>query len=171
MRIEIDKNYIVSLKTIEEYECLLILAPWYDGTGTRDWREYPDDNSFAVKVENGEIKGFDNLNHYTEDSEGSEYKNYIFITMKDLKPLVKSFDNPEVGDVYSNENCKRTVLGVAGKVIFMSDENQDRYSTAYTKEELIKLGYKVEEKVKKEVEEITMEELIKELGREVKIKK
>ena len=238
MKIEKDKNYIVSLKTIEEYEEFLKIAPWHDNSGTENWREYQDDNSFAVKVENGEIQNFDSLDFYRNTI---NYKDHIFITIKDLKNMkythgqkvtceikaekikdakisidkdgtpficqnikcgveaedklgyeyswkldddftqvsvenlkpLKSFENPEVGDIYYNKNFKKTVLGVAGRVIFMSGINQDKYSAGFTKEELIKLGYKVEEKEVEveEVEEITMEELIKELGREVIIKK
>ena len=265
MRIEIDKKYIVSLKTIEEYEEFSKITPWYDNlAGIPDWREYPDEGGFALRVENREIKGFDNLSNYNGYI---DFRDYILITISDnsfnlvssnssknLKPIVKSFDNPkvgdevritdkesvysrydtwaekvkaknwklgfapnngsigkitklaehtlesktialvdidgtdviislkglelitrpksfdnpEVGDIYSNVNCKRTVLGVAGRVIFMSGRNQDNYTMAYIKEELIELGFTIEGK---EVEEITMEELIKELGREVIIKK
>jgi len=246
MKIDIDKEYIISLKTIEEYKELLKIAPCYTGAGIKRWREYQDDNSFALRVENGEIKGFDSFNNYKNDI---TYKDHIFITMADLKnkndmenfkvgdevritdkemvysryndwaemvkaknwrlgfapnngsigkitklaehtlesktiALVdidgtdviialkgfelitrpKSFDSPEVGDVYSNENCKRTVLGVAGRVIFMSGENPANYDDAYTKEDLIDAGYKVE----KEVEETKTEKLIR-LIEELKI--
>ena len=111
-----------------------------------------------------------------EDKLGYEHSwklvyDFTAVSVENLKPIVKSFDNPEVGDIYSNESGKRTVLGVAGRVIFLSgNNNKDAYNLAYTKKELIEYGYKVEE-VEKEVEEITMEELIKELGREVIIKK
>ena len=84
MQIEKDKKYIISLKTIEEYKEFLKIAPWYDGTGTRDWREYPDDNSFAVRVENGEIQKCDSFNNYKNNI---DYKDHIFITMADLNNL------------------------------------------------------------------------------------
>jgi len=183
MRIEIDKNYIVSLKTKAEYEEFSKITPWYDNlAGIPDWREYPDEGGFALRVENREIKGFDNLSNYNGYI---DFRDYILITISDnsfnlvssnssknLKPIVKSFDNPEVGDVYSNESGKRTVLGVAGRAIFLSgNNNKDNYNLAYTKKELIEYGYTIEGNKTEEVEEITMEELIKELGREVIIKK
>jgi len=81
MRIEIDKNYIVSLKTKAEYEEFSKITPWYDNlAGIPDWREYPDEGGFALRVENGEIKGFDNLNNYNGYI---DFRDYILITILD----------------------------------------------------------------------------------------
>lgn len=100
------------------------------------------------------------------------YGDFTNTNVKNLHPAVKSFDYPEVGDVYvDKDGDRRTVLGVCGRVIHLSlfgDENT--YGIGFTKEELIEHGYTIEQD-KEEVEELTMEEVCKELGRTVKIKK
>jgi hypothetical protein len=67
---------------------------------------------------------------------------------------------------------KRVVLGRAGKVIFLSRETDGKKASSenFTAEELIESGFTVIDPVE-EVEEITMSELCKRLGKTVKIKK
>jgi len=66
-----------------------------------------------------------------------------------LRPALKSFDDPQVGDVYSyttngGVKIQRTVLGVSGKVIHLTPEyNTDTYWHSLTKEELKKDGYTI----------------------------
>ena len=58
-----------------------------------------------------------------------------------LRPLEKDWDTLQIGDEIKNLHGKRTVLGVCGRVIFISWEgDKDRYSSGGIKEELIKEG-------------------------------
>lgn len=95
-------------------------------------------------------------------------------SVTNLRLAEKTWDTLEVGDEIEDKyGDTQTVLGVCGRVMFISyHDNKDEYSSGYTKEQLIKYGYTiVSPKVEEEVDEITMEELCKELGRTVKIKK
>lgn len=92
-------------------------------------------------------------------------------SVTNLRPAEKSFDNPEVGDVYLGDGGERTVLGVCGRAIFLSAwDNPNVSGGCRTKEELIDNGYTIKQD-KEEAEELTMEEVCKQLGRTVKIKK
>lgn len=92
-----------------------------------------------------------------------------------IRPLEKTWDNIEVGDVLKNTSGrKRWVLGVCGRAIFVSILNDPNRSDVgyYIKEELIKIGYTIDQPEQKdEVEELTMEQVCQELGRTIKIKK
>lgn len=91
-----------------------------------------------------------------------------------LKPLFKNWEYLEVGDkLIDGEGRERMILAHIGLIFFVSYKNEfTKVSSFLTKEELIKEGYSIkQEQPVEEVEELTMEELCRELGREVKIKK
>ena len=62
-----------------------------------------------------------------------------------LRPVKKSFDYPEIGDEYIEAGgSSRFVLGVAGRVIFLSSSlNKNELCSSLTKETLIKYGYTI----------------------------
>ena len=62
-----------------------------------------------------------------------------------LRPAKKSFDYPEIGDEYIDTNGEsQVVLGVAGRVIFLSSvEDKDYFILGVTKERLIEFGYTI----------------------------
>ncbi len=89
-----------------------------------------------------------------------------------LRPAEKSFDSPEIGDEYLDDNGKsRVVLGVAGRVIFLSGILDKNYiDIQITKERLIEWGYTiVQDEPNKEPAEMTLEEIEKLVGKKVKI--
>jgi len=85
---------------------------------------------------------------------------------------MKSFDYPDIGDEYVDDRGKsRFVLGVAGRVIFLSSA-KDKYSFVYctTKENLLKHGYTiVQDEPNEEPTEMTLEEIENLAGKKVKI--
>ena len=74
------------------------------------------------------------------------------------------------GDIIVTNNRESLVLGVCGKVIFISESGnfEEVRGTAYTLYELINYGYKLKQET---IPEMTMEEVCAALGREIKIKK
>ena len=89
-----------------------------------------------------------------------------------LRHAEKSFDYPEIGDKYtSGLGNSRFVLGVAGRVIFLSSaKDKDSFDCIYTKEKLIKHGYIiVQDEPNEETAEMTLEEIEKLVGKKVKI--
>jgi len=89
-----------------------------------------------------------------------------------LRPAVKSFDYPDIGDEYINPDGEsRFVLGVAGRVIFLSSSTErEYYSYGMTKEQLIALGFTIaKDEPKEEPTEMTLEEIQKLVGKKVKI--
>lgn len=89
-----------------------------------------------------------------------------------LRSVEKSFDSPEIGDEYIAPNGEsRFVLGVAGRVIFLSSSTErEYYSYVMTKEQLIALGFTIaNDKTKEEPTEMTIEEIEKLVGKKVKI--
>lgn len=95
-------------------------------------------------------------------------------SVTDLKPFKKSFDYPEVGDEYTLNSGESSVfvLGVTGKVIFISSyADKERYGYPKTAKALRDDGYTIVQDKEERIEELTMLEVCKELGREVKIKK
>ena len=91
---------------------------------------------------------------------------------KNLRSTEKTFENPEVGDEYKDKDGdSRFVLGVCGRVIFLSNYNdKDHYPDGYTKEDLTKYDYTiVQDEPEEEIEEITIDEVCKRLGKKVKI--
>ena len=89
-----------------------------------------------------------------------------------LRHAEKSFDYPEIGDEYIAPNGEsRFVLGMAGRVIFLSSSTErEYYSYVMTKEQLIALGFTIaNDKTKEEPTEMTIEEIEKIVGKKVKI--
>ena len=89
-----------------------------------------------------------------------------------LRLAEKSFDYPEIGDEYVDDRGNsRFVLGVAGRVIFLSSaKDKDSFDCIYTKEKLIKHGYIiVQDEPNEETAEMTLEEIEKLVGKKVKI--
>ncbi len=114
-----------------------------------------------------------------EDKLGYEYswalsKEFNNSGVTNLRPAKKSFDCPKIGDEYIDPNGgSRFVLGVAGRVIFLSSSTErEHYSYSYgmTKEQLIEYGYTiVQDEPKEEPTEMTLEEIEKLVGKKVKI--
>lgn len=89
-----------------------------------------------------------------------------------LRSVEKSFDYPEIGDEYKSIcGGSRFVLGVAGRVIFLSSrKDKDFFGYGTTKEHLMKYGYTiVQDEPKEEPTEMTLEEIEKLVGKKVKI--
>lgn len=89
-----------------------------------------------------------------------------------LRLAEKSFDYPEIGDEYKSIcGGSRFVLGVAGRVIFLSSrKDKDTFSYGTTKEHLMKYGYTiVQDEPNEESTEMTLEEIEKLVGKKVKI--
>jgi len=71
-------------------------------------------------------------------------KDFTNINVKNLRPLEKDWDTLQVGDEIKIPFEKRTVLGVCGRVIFISwVDDKDRFYSGYTKYELIEDGYTI----------------------------
>ena len=86
-----------------------------------------------------------------------------------LRPALKSFNNPEVGDEYKNKSgISFCVMGICGRCIFLSEYgDKNVMGDYYTKEELIQLRYTIVQD--DQPKEMTKEEIEKELGHKVKI--
>lgn len=98
-----------------------------------------------------------------------EFKNHH---VTNLRPAKKSFDYPEIGDEYLDaKGNSRFVLGVAGRVIFLSrEDHKNFFRLGFTKEQLITLGYTiVQDEPEEEPTEMTLEEIEKIVGKKVKI--
>lgn len=74
------------------------------------------------------------------------------------------------GDIIVTNNRESLVLGVCGKVIFISESDnfEEVRASAYTLYELINQDYKLKQET---IPEMTMEEVCAALGRKIKIKK
>lgn len=89
-----------------------------------------------------------------------------------LRSAKKSFDCPKIGDEYVFEGRNsRFVLGVAGRVIFLSSFlDKDSFAYGTTKERLIEEGCTiVQDEPNEEPAEMTLEEIQKLVGKKVKI--
>lgn len=94
------------------------------------------------------------------------------VLVSNLRPAVKSFDYPEIGDEYIDSNGKsRFVLGVAGRVIFLSSPlSKDDFCSIFTKHDLVEMGYTiVPDEPNEKPTEMTLEEIEKLVGKKVKI--
>lgn len=100
-----------------------------------------------------------------DDLLGYSYGQYLdedfeSISVKDLRLAEKSFDDPQIGDVYledGNEEEEVTVLAVVERLVFVSCTNEPHVSGAYyTKEELINDGYTIKQDPIVEVGEETV---------------
>ena len=114
---------------------------------------------------------------YAKDTLGYRYswrlsKEFEDREVTNLRPVKKSFDYPEIGDEYLDaKGNSRFVLGVAGRVIFLSSlEDKDYISLSVTKERLIEWGYTiVQDEQNEEPTEMTIEDIEKLVGKKVKI--
>ena len=71
-------------------------------------------------------------------------KDFTNINVINLRPAGKDWDTLQIGDEIGHRYEKRTILGVCGRVIFISwAGNEDRYCGGSTKEDLIKGGYTI----------------------------
>ena len=71
-------------------------------------------------------------------------KDFTHSSVKNLSLAEKDWDTLRVGDEVERRHGKRTVLGVCGRVIFLSfPDDKDRCSNVWTKEELIKGGHTI----------------------------
>ena len=112
-----------------------------------------------------------------EDKLGYKYswqaeRDFTGVLVPNIRSAKKSFDYPEVGDEYLDSNGKsRFVLGVAGRVIFLSrEDHKNFFRLGFTKEQLITLGYTiVQDEPEEEPTEMTLEEIEKIVGKKVKI--
>ena len=87
--------------------------------------------------------------------------------VSNLSHSEKSFDYPHVGDEYKDSDGDSVwVLGVCGRVIFVSSyRNAEHSGDYYTKEDLIELGYTiVQDKVEEKITTLTMDEVAKLAG-------
>jgi len=115
---------------------------------------------------------------WTEDRLGYKYswqlnKDFTNDNVTNLKPFNKTLRDVEVGDIivnkYNNEN-KRMVLDVREKIIGLSGyDNFEVFNYFYTFEELEKYGYELKDEPEEKIEELTVEQVCKELGRDIKI--
>ena len=132
---------------------------------------------FVVIEEGGNFKKGDILTVERDNDSDSPYfinknGNREWTYWYRLAYAEKNWDNLEEGDVLidsaGDETC---VLGICGEVIFRSARNEfDKYWGGYTKKQLQKIGWNIKDAVE-ETEELTMDEVCKELGRTIKIKK
>jgi len=100
-------------------------------------------------------------------------KDFTDCGVTNLKPLNKTIRDVEIGDIIiDSEGDERMLLDVRERIVGLAFSHDfENFSGFSTFEELEEDGYKLKDEPEEEVEELTMEELCKELGREVKIKK
>ena len=101
-------------------------------------------------------------------------KNFTQLDVTNLKLVeTKSWDTLALKDILVNKyGDRRMVLDVRNDLVDVSNLNYfEAYRRTYTKKELQNLGYTIENLTEEVAEELTMEQLCKELGRTVKIKK
>ena len=99
-------------------------------------------------------------------------KDFTDYNVTNLKPLNKTIRYVEIGDIvvdkYYNEN-KRMVLDVREKIVGLSrDDNFEVFNSFFTFEELEE-SYKLKDEPEEKIEELTVEQVCKELGRDIKI--
>ena len=95
-----------------------------------------------------------------------------YFNESDLAPATKDWDTLEVGDILvDTDGDTKKVLGICGLLIFTSDfNNYNRPNGYHTKEGLIARCYTIKQD-EPEVTEMTMEEVCKKLGKNIRIKK
>ena len=99
-------------------------------------------------------------------------RKFTNLYVENLLLAEKTFDYPELGDEYKNrDGDSKTVLGVCGQVIFLSNFNdKNHHYCGYTKKELIECNYTiVQDEPEEEIEELTVAEVCKRLGKTIKI--
>ena len=98
-------------------------------------------------------------------------KDFTRASVSNLKPLTKCWDNLETGDILVGQDGKtRCVMEVMNTIVFVSTYNDhDVVSNFYDKKALQKRGLTIQN-LTQPVEEMTLAEVCKELGRTVVIK-
>ena len=87
-----------------------------------------------------------------------------------LKPFNKTIRDVEIGDILIRDGEEQMVLDVREKIIGLSEYYDfNSFCNFYTFEELERYGYKLKDEPEEEVEELTVEQVCKELGRDIKI--
>lgn len=137
-----------------------------DGTKITDARISIDEDGTPYICQNEE-EGDEASNLLGYEYSWRLSSDFISNYVENLRPALKSFDFPKIGDEYKDEDGDSIfVLGVAGRVIFLSAyNNKDEYGNGYTKEELLKLEGTTVQDIE-ETEEETEEELTVKQGEE-----
>jgi hypothetical protein len=141
------------------------------GTKITDARISIDENGQPFICQN-EQEGANAENKLGYNYSWGLYEDFTAVHLKNLRPAFKSFDFPEIGDKYKDgDGDTRVVLGVAGRAIFLSSlNNENGASSFYTKEGLVKYNYTiVQDEPEEEIEEMTVAEVCKRLGKQIKI--
>ena len=99
-------------------------------------------------------------------------KDFTDYDVTNLKPLNKTIRDVEIGDIvvdkYNNEN-KQMVLDVREKIVGLSEyDDFEIFGYFYTFEELEE-DYELKDEPEENIEELTVEQVCKELGRDIKI--
>ena len=98
-------------------------------------------------------------------------KDFTNDNVTNLKPLNKTIRYVEIGDIvvdkYYNEN-KRMVLDVREKIVALSEDDDFEIFDCFCTFEELEEDYKLKDEPE-EVEELTVEQVCKELGRDIKI--
>lgn len=137
------------------------------------WLESLEDRAYYTKGKNYRIAGV-----YKDGEVGivndSDCTNYFIEEQveKHFKPAKKTFYTLEVGDVVVDEyEDERPVLEVLDNVFLVSfSDDKGAGGFFYTPQSAIDKGWTIKV-AEEEVEELTMQEVCKELGRTIKIKK
>jgi hypothetical protein len=102
------------------------------------------------------------------------YEDGLYFNYSEFEVFKPGWDTLAEGDtLYDPSGCERSVLGVVGKVIFYSYiSSLDELSGQKTNDEMQKRGWAIKgAEAEVEVEEMTVEDVCKALGKEVKIVK
>ena len=112
---------------------------------------------------------------WTEDKLGYKYswvlnKDFTHDNVTNLKPFNKTIRDVEIGDILVRDGEEQMVLDVREKIVGLSEYYDfNSFCNFYTFEELEKYGYELKDEPEEEVEELTVEQVCKELGRDIKI--
>ena len=110
-----------------------------------------------------------------EDRLGYEYswqlnKDFTNDNVTNLKPFNKTIRDVEIGDILIRDGEEQMVLDVREKIIGLSEYYDfNSFCNFYAFEELERYGYKLKDEPEEKIEELTVEQVCKELGRDIKI--
>jgi len=129
----------------------------------------PNEETFICQNVKGGARARDLLGYKYSYYTGHNFSNPF---VGDLKLVEKTLENLEVGDILINKNEQaHRVLGICGELVFYSFSNDFNDPLAYRTRHYLKVrGWKIKQE-ETPTEELTMEEVCKELGRTIKIKK
>ena len=112
---------------------------------------------------------------WAEDRLGYKYswslnKDFTDGNVTNLKPFKKTIRDVEIGDILIRDGEEQMVLDVREKIIGLSEYYDfNSFCNFYTFEELERYGYKLKDEPEEKIEELTIEQVCKELGRDIKI--